>query len=69
MTNVDDEDDCLNNSVLQSMQTVMKQTGNSGKDKKIVVVTKGSCLIYIALSCERDESTSFLRKQLEFLHL
>jgi len=35
---------------------------------KFVFMTKGSCLIYIALSRARNESVSFLRKQLEQLH-
>jgi hypothetical protein len=36
---------------------------------KFVFVTKGNCLIYIALSRMPNESASFLRKQLEILHL
>ena len=59
MLDPDAEDDEFNNSVMQSMyaKQIIK-----GKDKKICVLTKGSCLIYIALSTEKDESISFLRK-------
>lgn len=36
---------------------------------KFVFLTKGNCLIYIALSRQRGESISFLKKQLEMIHL
>ena len=36
---------------------------------KFVFLTKGNCLIYIALSRQKNESVSFLRSQLEMLHL
>lgn len=36
---------------------------------KFTFLTKGNCLIYIALSRQPSESVSFLRKQLEMLHL
>lgn len=36
---------------------------------KFAFVTKGNCLIYIAMSRNKYESVSFLKKQLEMLHL
>ena len=69
MLDPDAEDDEINNSVMQSMFTTQIAQNNKGKDKKICVLTKGDCLIYVALSSEKDETISFLRKQLEFLHM
>ena len=43
---------------------------NSKEDHyKFVFVSKASCLIYIGLTRNRSESVSFVKKQLEMLHL
>ena len=62
MLNPDDEDDEADNSLIQAIYSCSKVYGNKGQNKKIVVLSKGQCLIYIAISTEKDESASFLRK-------
>jgi len=37
-------------------------------DFKVAFMHKGGALIYIALSKSKEESVSFLKKQLELLH-
>lgn len=55
-------DDETGNSVIQSLQAYTD-------GYKFAFVVKGGCLIYIAMSRCKNESISFLKKQLEMLHL
>ena len=55
-------DDETGNSVIQSLQAYVD-------GYKFAFVIKGGCLIYIAMSRCKSESISFLKKQLEMLHL
>ena len=57
----DDRDDESTNA---QMKAIISHTDNY----KFIFLTKAS-LIYIVLSRQRDESVSFLKKQLEMLHL
>ena len=53
----------------ESKNAKIKAIMSHGDHYKFVFLTKGNCLIYIALSRQKNESVSFLRKQLEMLHL
>ena len=63
MPDDNDIDDEANNSQVQAIMC------NKLDHYKFAFVTKGSCLIYIALSRSKNESVSFMKKQLEMLHL
>ena len=56
-------DDETKNSQMQSIMCYR------GDHYKFAFVTKGNCLIYIGLSRCKHESVSFVKKQLEMLHL
>ena len=56
-------DDESKNSLIQSIQCT------KGDHYKFAFVTKANCLIYIGLSRNKHESISFVKKQLEMLHL
>lgn len=63
MADDDDIDDEKDNSQVQAIMCTKLD------HYKFAFVTKGNCLIYIALSRSKHESVSFLKKQLEMLHL
>jgi hypothetical protein len=57
-----DKDDDKGNSLLQAIVS-------HGDGYKFTFLTKANCLIYMALSRQKNESVSFLKKQLEMMHL
>lgn len=61
-----DEDEGMDDEEKNSlMQSVVTWLG----DYKFAFMNKGASLIYIGLSRQKNESVSFLRKQLEMIHL
>ena len=55
-------DDEAGNSVIQSLHAYID-------GYRFAFMTKGGCLIYIAMTRSKNETVSFLKKQLEMLHL
>ena len=64
----DDEeiDDETLNSVVQSIHCNSKTPEDH---YKFAFMIKGQCMIYIGMSRVKNESVSFVKKQLEMLHL
>jgi hypothetical protein len=52
----------------EAKQTKLLYMATQFDDFKVAFLHKGGCLIYIALSKAKEESVSYLKKQLEFIH-